>query len=90
VSQEHAEDDVLTVAGNDHGAAGDEPVEHVRHRHRGDDEPLAGLIETGGVAIQQGAVDGGEELPHGRRPQEGGVGDGEGGDARSGGHGGEC
>ena len=86
VREQHPEHDVLAVAGHDHHAAVDEPVEHVRHRHRGDDQAGALAVQPLGVAVDQPSVAGVHQVLDGRRPQQRGLRQGLHGHLHPGGH----
>ncbi len=66
---QHAEQDVRTVRGGDHDRVLDQPIQHVRQGHPGDDEPTDLTTETVGLAPVQLTADV-EKVGHGRRRQE--------------------
>ena len=53
VREQHAEHDVVAVAGHDDRGALEEPVDDVRHRHRRDDQAEALAVEQLGVAVHE-------------------------------------
>ena len=75
IGQEQGEQHVGAVGGRDDDAALEQPVEHVRHGHGGDDQPGRLTVEECVVAVDQGAAGGGHELADGGRVEDGVGGD---------------
>ena len=67
---EHAEHHLGTVAGRDDDRAVEQPVEHVRQRHRGDHDAGGLLRQQRLLTADQRAVAGGHQVGHRRRAQQ--------------------
>ena len=76
VREQHAEHDVVAVARHDDDRPLDEPVDDVRHRHRGDDQAQALAVEQLGVAVDEGALAGRHEVGDRGGAQQRGLGEG--------------
>ncbi|GMA37957.1 hypothetical protein GCM10025883_00020 [Mobilicoccus caccae] len=75
--EQRRDEHLFAVAGTDEDLALGQPVEHVRHRHAGDDEAGGLAVEQAVLTGEQGRVDGGHEVAQGGRAEQCVVGHGE-------------